>query len=61
MPVVWLIDLADEALQVFGFWQVEQNRMILRCASAFEQRYAPVCIYGGGGHCSFEVSPRDVV
>ena len=41
------VDLADEAFEVFGFGQIEQDWVILGCASAFEQGDAAVGVDGG--------------
>ena len=44
---LWLVHLADEAFQVFGFGEVEEDGMVLGCSAAFEQSYAAVSIDGG--------------
>jgi hypothetical protein len=48
-----LIYLADEAFQVFGFGEIEQDGVVLGCASAFKQCYASMGIYGSGGYGGF--------
>jgi hypothetical protein len=48
-----LVNLADEAFQIFGFGKVEEDGVVLGWASAFEQGYAAVGVDGGGGYGGF--------
>ena len=47
------VDLADEAFQVFGFGEIEEDGVVLGCASAFEEGDAAMGVYGGGGYGGF--------
>ena len=55
------INLADQAFEVFGFGEIEDDRMIWGGSAAFVEGDASAGVGGSGGYCAFEVAPGDVV
>jgi len=56
-----LVDLEDEALEVLGLGEVEQDGVVVRGTAAFEQGDAAVGVNGGRGDDGFEFGEADVV
>lgn len=56
-----LIDAADEALEVAGFGEREDFRVVGRGGASFEKLHAATGVSRSGGHDAGEICERDVV
>lgn len=56
-----LFDLQHQALQVFGFGQVEYDGMIECGATAFEKAHAALRVGSSRGNGTFEIGPADMM